>query len=101
MTTRLPSRNPTQREVFEAIEQILLGRLNNVGTITLTENVTTSTITNRIIHENSVITFSSKTANAATELANLYISAKANGSATITHSNLSSTDRTYDYVIHG
>lgn len=83
------------------LNQVLDGKTNNTGSVTLTANSATTTLTNPLITATSVITFSPQTANAATATGNLYVSAKADGSATLTHANNAQADRTFDYVVTG
>jgi hypothetical protein len=85
----------------DAINNILRGKLNNTGTITLTESSATSTLTDVRIGINSVITLQPTTANAAAELATLYFGAASDGTVTIHHANNAQTDRTFLYAIIG
>lgn len=89
----------TQAEV--TINELLKGRANNVGEVTLTENVTTSTISDVRIKQTMTAVLIPRTANAAAAMTNVYISAVADGSITLTHSNTATVDRTFDYILHG
>jgi len=49
----------------------------------------------------SIILFMPTTANASTAFANLYVSARVEGSATLTHASSANTDQTFGYVVFG
>lgn len=89
----------TQAE--RTINEILKGRANNVGEVTLTENATSTTISDIRIRLTMTAVLIPRTANAAAAMTNVYISAVADGSITLTHSNTATVDRTFDYVLHG
>lgn len=92
----------TPREISEVVNNIMQGKTNNTGTVTLAvASATTTTINDERIGYDSIITFMPTTANAASELTNLYVSAKTKGSATLTHSANVSADKTYSYIIVG
>lgn len=90
---------------FQSIYRVVLnltnGKMNATGSVTLTASVATTTLTDARIGGSSVILFSPTTANAAGALGGLYVSAKAKGSATLTHASTATTDRTFDYVVIG
>jgi len=90
-------------KLAQAINQILNGKINTVGDITLTANAASSTLTNTNIGADSCILFMPTTANAAAEIGNgtMYVSARTSGSATITHANNANADRTFVYVVLG
>jgi hypothetical protein len=79
-----------------AIQQLAAGRSNAYGTFTMTQNAASTTVTDRNVSENSAIQPIPLTANAGTEYGsgNWYISAVANGSFTITHTNSATASRT-------
>ncbi len=84
-----------------AINGILDGRQNNFGTFTLAASVTSTVVSDRRVGVDSVITLMPTTANAAGELATLYIATVTAGSFTVTHSNAATADRTYRYEVTG
>lgn len=90
-----------QSNVTETINTLLRGRANNVGSVTLTENVTTTDVIDTRIRSQMIIVLSPRTSNAAAELPTLYVSAVDDGGFTLTHSSAASTDRTYDFIFHG
>ena len=91
------------RKIASSINRIIEGRTDNYGSVTLTANTTTTTVTNQWASENSTIVLSPRSANAAAELGagTAYISTKSNGSFVITHANNAQTDRTFDYAMIG
>ena len=98
----LPMSGGNEREVAEIVRGIMDGRTNNTGSVTLASSSATSTTLNDArIGYGSTIILSPVTANAAAFLTAVYVSAKAQGSATLTHSANTLTDRTYQYIIVG
>ena len=81
------------------VNSILDGKINSTGTVTLTANTTTTTVSDVRAGPNSAIDLMPQTANAAAEAC--YIATQSTGSFTITHSNDTSTDRTYRYSLLG
>lgn len=92
-------RGETQAE--RTINEMLKGRANNVGEVTLDANTTTTTISDIRIKQTMTAVLIPRTANAAAAMTNVYISAVADGSITLTHSNTATVDRTFDYILHG
>lgn len=91
----------TTLQLSSTVNEMLRGRANNVGEITLTANSTTTTIEDIRIKQTMTAVLIPRTANAAAAMTNVYISAVADGSITLTHSNTATVDRTFDYVLHG
>lgn len=87
--------------VHDVIRGALAGKLNCTTTVTLAASTTTTTLSDPRIGAESAILFMPTTANAAGAMTNLYVSARAQGSATLTHSSTATTDRTFDLVIIG
>jgi hypothetical protein len=87
-----------ERETRRLILQVLAERTT---TVTLTENATSTTLTDARIRYDSPIILVPTTSNAAGALATTYISesSRANGSAVITHANNAQTDRTFRVLI--
>ena len=89
----------------EAVRQ-LSGVINandngQIGTVTLTANAASTTLTDYRITASSVISLMPTTANAAGAIATTYIGTTAIGSATITHANNAQVDKTFRYSIIG
>ena len=90
------------REISEVTNGVLNGKTNNTGNITLNaSSATTTTIYDERIGYNSIIMLMPTTANAVASLTNVYVSTRAKGSATLTHSANTNTDKTYGYIIVG
>lgn len=85
----------------ETLNKVIGGRSNNVGTLTLTANTTTTTVTDNQFESSMVPVLIATTANAAGAVGGLYVSARAKGSFTLTHANTATTDRTFLYVRWG
>jgi hypothetical protein len=85
----------------DAINNILKGKLNNTGAVTLTANAATTTLTDSRIGAESAIVLQATTANAAGAVATTYLDAPGNGSVVINHANNSQTDRTFKYAVIG
>ena len=83
------------------VNEILKGRANNTGSVTLTAGATTTTVTDNLFGSNMVPLLVPTTANAAAALATTYVSARANGSFTLTHANAATSNRTFLYVRWG
>jgi hypothetical protein len=92
---------PSQREIAERVNRLLQGKLNAVTTLTLTANAASTTLTDKRIGGATWIGLMPLTANAAAALATTWVSARANGSATITHANNAQVDKTYDVLLIG
>lgn len=91
------------RVLANVINENADGRTDNFGSITLTENQTTTTVNDRRIGQDSGVALTPQTANAAAALTNTYVSSKdpRAGTFTLTHNNEASTDRTFVYIITG
>jgi len=97
----MPDQAQHLRLISNAVNNTLDGKINSTGDVTLTASGTSTTLTDARIGLNSVIILVPTNANSNTAKANLYVSAKADGSATLTHSSSSNTDQTFDYVVIG
>lgn len=100
----LPALSPqtaTLLQIATTVNEQLKGRANNVGEVTLDASVTTTTISDIRIKQTMTAVLIPRTANAAAAMTNVYISAVADGSITLTHSSTATVDRTFDYVLHG
>lgn len=94
---------PVLRRLSDILARALQGKLNVTNEVTLTASVASTTLTDTRISPQSYIDFAPQTSNAALEKAagTLYVSARLNGSATITHANNAQTDRTFTVIIIG
>ena len=87
-----------QRENAEVVNNILQGKLNATGTVTLTNSATTTTVSDYRVGGDSVILFMPTTSDAASE--NIWVSARTKNSFTITHASATTT-RSYAYAVIG
>jgi len=87
--------------VSNALNNTINGKLNSTGSVTLRASQTTTTLTDERIGGNSVILFMPTTANANSTKSSLFVSARQNNTATLTHASSSNTDQTFGYVVVG
>jgi hypothetical protein len=85
----------TDQQIANVVNNIMNGKLNCTIEVTLRANQTTTDIDDPRIYSTSVFLFDPRTANARAALFSMYISAVSRGSATITHTNTATTDRTF------
>ena len=90
------------RILAQAIRQLIEGRNNANGEITLTANAASTTIAKTTINGQAGFFMFPKTANAAAELAaGTCYGVVTAGQVVITHANNAQTDRTFYYVVLG
>lgn len=89
--------------IVNMINQLAHGRSEVAGSVTLTVNAATTTVTNAVIPAGCFPQLTPASANAATEMGNgtIYVSAVAKGSFTITHANAATTGRTFHWYAPG
>jgi hypothetical protein len=97
----LPDEKEHRRQIAQAVNQQLTGKLNATVQVTLTASATTTTVTDKRIGANTHFGFQPLTADAAAALSGLYVSSQANGTATLTHASSSSVDRTFNVLLIG
>lgn len=90
-----------RRELALVVQNILQGKTNNVGSLTLTANAAATTLSDKRIGANSSILLMATTANAAGALATTYFTAFGDGTCTVNHANNAQTDRTFRYAVIG
>ena len=101
MYRKLPFQGGEPRQVAEIVNNLVEGKMNCTGSITLETSGTTTTLNNERIGYDSVIILTPRSANAAGETDHTYVSSKAVGSCVITHRNHGHADCEWDYVIIG
>lgn len=89
------------RKIVTAVNNILRGKTNNTGSLTLTANAASTALSDDRIGINSVILLQPTTSNAAAALATTYIGTPGDKTVTITHANNAQTDKTFLYVVVG
>jgi hypothetical protein len=102
----VPTSQPTTSQnwnylLARAINALIQGRSNSADSFTLTANAGSTVVLNNLFQSSSVPVFVPTTANAAAALATTYVSARANGSFTLTHTNNAQADKTFLYVFWG
>jgi len=98
-TVRLDEEDQRRQNIV--IRQLSDGKSNNTGTVTLTINSATTVVSDFRAGADSVITFMPTTANAAAELATMYVSSQGKQTFTLTHANNALNDRTFGVTITG
>jgi len=106
MTVFVPHITETdQKKQNLSLQQLGAGRSNAVGSVTLTANAATTTVTDMNCASGSSIHLMPTTANASAEIGagTIYLATATilNGSFVITHANNAQVDRTFRYAIHG
>lgn len=101
--------NPPSREQDQciAINQLLNGGSNAIGTVTLKVSSTTTTLINALIKSTSVLFFWPQTADAQAVASSLWYDPTSvpvsgnvlGGQITLNHSSSSNTDMTFGYVV--
>lgn len=86
------------RTISTVVNNILDGKVNSTGSVTLTNSATTTTLSDDRIGADSVILFMPTTSDASST--NIHVTARQKGQATLNHANASTT-RSFDYVIFG
>jgi len=97
----IPDTEQHLRLVSTSLNNTINGKLNSTGTIILTASATSTTLTDARIGGNSVILFMPTTTNGRTALNTLHVSARSNGSATLTHASSGNTDQNLSYCVIG
>lgn len=89
--------------IVRGIRDLFEGRRNTTGTVTLTQNEATTVVSHPNFGADSVPLLTPMHANAAAEVGNgtMYVSARAQGSFTITHANSATANRTFGYSFDG
>lgn len=90
------------KHLVGVVNQIMRGKTNNIGEVTLTPSQATTVVTDPKAGIDSHIDFMPLTENAATEyVGGMYVSSQGKETFTITHANNAQTDRDFRYVITG
>ena len=87
--------------IVQAVIELVSGRHNSSGTVSLAINTTTTVVTAPNCSKKSSPQISPMTAHAATALATSWISSIDNGSFTLTHANNTQADRTFSWTATG
>lgn len=95
---------PTETQLYrivQAIMQLVEGRHNSAGEVTLTPGATTTVVQAPNCSKDAQVQITAKTLNAAGALATTFVSATDNGSFTLTHANNAQTDRIFGWTATG
>lgn len=97
---------PSEKSIWNIVQtiiQLVNGRHNATGSVTLAINTTTTVVVHPNCGEGSIPTLTPATAHAAAEIGNgtCYVSAVVQGQFTITHANNAQADRTFYYSVAG
>ena len=95
---RLSSLGDNPRNVANVVNNILDGKVNSTGSVTLTNSSATTTLSDDRIGEDSVILFMPTSSDASS--VNIHVTARQKGQATLNHASATTT-RSFDYVIFG
>lgn len=99
----LPAAEKDVFKIVATIIQLVQGRSNAVGSISLTANASSTVVTAVNCAVGSTVILTPMSAHAAAEIAAgaLYISLVSNGSFTISHANNAQTDRNFSWAAYG
>lgn len=89
------------RKQNNAIRQLIEGRSNAVGSVTLAANAASTVVTAPNCGAGSSVFLFPTSANAAAIVAATYVSSVAAGTFTVTHTNNGNTDKTFFWVCLG
>ena len=103
MAINLPQGERDLFRIVAAIRQLILGRNNATGDITLTAGATTTVVTGPNISGDGGVWLFPQTANAAGAVATTYVKRTdlIRGQFTITHANAATVDRSFYWVCLG
>lgn len=101
MARKLQPREKDLTVIVAAVNELVDGRSNNTGTVTLAVSAATTSVSFANCSTLSAIFLSPRTADAAAALSTTYVSTKLNGSFVLTHANNAQADRTFDFSCVG
>lgn len=90
------------RKIVSSIHQLAQGQTNSKGTFTLAANLTATTVSIATASTTSCINWQPTTADAAAQMATLFCTGgSTSGTFVLTHASNTSTDQTFNFVVHG
>lgn len=103
MTRHLPAAGGTPREVANAVNQVINGKINSVSEVTLTAGASSTTVNDPLVSKSSGFLFSPRTANAAAIATPYVLEANITDgvSYVITHVNNGNTDKIFRVAVLG
>ncbi|MEC4533083.1 hypothetical protein VSR91_26535, partial [Klebsiella pneumoniae] len=91
-----------RRQIAEVANRAMAGKINATTQVTLNANATTTTVKDSRIGAFTYFGFQPTTQDAVTaQISGLYVSAQANGQATLTHASSASTDQPVNLLLIG
>lgn len=96
---KLPAEGGKPRDVASAVNLLIDGKHNAKGTFTLTAHATSTVVQDYRVSEDSVISWTPLTHNAAVEMNIMYVSSRGKHTFTLVHQNKSATDATFAYTV--
>jgi hypothetical protein len=97
---RVPGLNEGNLSVInQAIRALAEGASNSLSQVTLTPSVTTTIVSDPLATAESHVALCPLTANAAAAIPTTYVSARTQGTFTLTHASAATVDRTFSYRI--
>lgn len=90
-----------RRQLALVVSNVLAGKMNNTGSLTITASAATTTLTDPRIGAYSLIFLMPTSSNAAAALPNIYYDTFAKGSCVVHHANNAQADRTFRYAVIG
>ena len=88
------------RKISDVVRQLMEGKSNAVGTLTLTPSATTTTVQATTCSPSSFVFLSPQTQDAANDMATTSVVA-GNAQFVVTHANNPRVDRTFGYAVIG
>lgn len=76
-----------RRELATAINALIIGRINSIGSFTSANGTTSTVVTDTNAHPGSIPRWTPTNAAAAAIQNSMYVSARGNGTFTLTHNN--------------
>jgi hypothetical protein len=89
------------RRVSKVINNLLVGKLNNTGNMTLNSGAVSTTVSDARVGPNSVILLMPTSATGSISLDQWRIQTRTDGSFTVTHTSTSTSDCTASYALLG
>lgn len=96
-----PDETRHRRQIADWAAQVNQGKIQNVGTVTLSTGAVTTTVMDARVGINSFIGFMPTTAQALSAQASLRVSAQSAGGFTITHASSAAADKIFRYSVLG
>lgn len=90
-----------QSELDDVVRNVMQGKVNASGELTLVANAATTIVLDVRVGPLTTILLMPLTANAAAAAPVTFVSARTDGSFTLTHANNAQIDKTFGYIVIG